>query len=166
MLTKEDLASIREMMENLASLKEIPLIKADITAMEADIADMKTEIMDMKERMSGMEKTITEIKKTMVTKKEHRALEKRVDALEGRFDNLEKYVHRKFALIENSVEPKISSLYEMTDFYVKQMECRAQREKIEEKLDSIAPLRVIAKTHCEQLSKHEEMLNRLVKGSG
>ena len=45
-------------------------------------------------------------------------------------------------LIENEVIPKITALYETTDLYVREMECWKRREKADEKMDSIEPLKV------------------------
>ncbi len=133
MLTKEDLACIKELMN---------------------------------EQMSDM-------KQHMVTKEDFCRLENRFDGLENRFGGLEHevhelrdYTHKKFILIENEVIPKISSLYEMTDSYVRQAECRKQREKADEKLDCITPLKAVVKSHSEQLIKHDEMLGKLITDVG
>lgn len=128
-----------------------------------DLANIK-EI--MVEQMSDM-------KEQMVTKKEFYELEERFDGLEERFNGLEQevhelndYSHMKFVLIENEVIPKISALYEMSDSYVKQMECRQLREKADEKLDCIDPLKAVAKSHSNQLTKHDEMLEKLMTSVG
>lgn len=100
-------------------------------------------------------------------------LENRFDGLENRFDGLEHevhelrdYTHKKFILIEHEVIPKISALYEMTDSYVRQAECRKRREKADEKLDCIAPLKAVVKSHSEQLIKHDEVIDKLIIDAG
>ena len=130
----------------------------------------KEDLANIKEIMAEQ---MSDIKEQMVTKEEFHGLEDRFDSLEQRVDNLEQevhelrdYSHMKFVLIENEVIPKISALYEMTDSYVKQMKCREQREKIEEKLDCIAPLKAIAKSHSDQLAEQNEMLEKLITNAG
>lgn len=126
MLTKEDLACIKELMG---------------------------------EQMSDM-------KQHMVTKEDFCRLENRFDGLEHEVHELRDYTHKKFILIEHEVIPKISALYEMTDSYVRQAECRKRREKADEKLDCIAPLKAVVKSHSEQLIKHDEVIDKLIIDAG
>lgn len=120
-----------------------------------------------------IDEQMSDMKEHMVTKEDFCRLENRFDGLESRFDGLEQevhelsdYTHKKFILIENEVIPKISALYEMTDSCIKQTECRKRREKIDEKLDCIAPLKAVVKSHSEQLVKHDEMLDKLITNAG
>ena len=147
MLTKEDLANIKGLMDD-------------------QVSGIKGEITGLKGEMAGMKEEITEIKANMVTKKEFKDLENRVDDLQQEMHELRDYSHKKFVLIENEVVPKISALYEMSDSYVRKTECSRQREQADKKFNSIESLEVIAKIHSEQLAKHDEILDRLVTNAG
>ncbi|MDE6761624.1 MAG: hypothetical protein K2J90_13265 [Lachnospiraceae bacterium] len=94
----------------------------------------------------------------MLTKKEFNELKQEVYEWRD-------YSHNKFIMIENEVIPKISALYEMTDFYVKNMECRKHREQTDKKLECIAPLKAVVEVHSERLAKHDDTLERLITGA-
>lgn len=175
MLSKKDLASIRELMkeetsgmkEDISELKEeVSDMKEDISGLKEEVSGIKEEIWDMKEDISelkeenvGIKVQISNIEKQMVTKEEFGRLEREVHELRD-------YSHGKFMLIENEVLPKISVLFEMTDSYVKQTECRNRREQLDEKLNCIDPLKAVVKSHSDKLAKHDEMLGELVTNAG
>lgn len=48
-------------------------------------------------------------------------LDNRMDGMEQRQNNMENYMHDKFAVIENDLIPKVNTLYETTDLYVKRV---------------------------------------------
>lgn len=156
MLTKEDLTNIKELMN-----EQISGVKGEISGIKGQISGMQEEMANVKEEISSMKGDITGIRETMVTKKEFNCLESRIDGLEHEVYKLRDYSHRKFVLIENEVVPKITALYEMSDSYVKQAECLKSREKANAKLDCLDPLKVVVKSHSEQLAKHNEILDKL-----
>lgn len=137
MLTKEDLTAIKEIVdERISKVEERMSTKKDL----ADVQERMDARMDeMEEKMTDMRKDISELRDSS---------------------------HKKFILIENEVIPKISALYETTDLYVKEMECWKRREKADEKMDSIEPLKVMVKSHSDRLAKHDEMLEKIVTNVG
>lgn len=174
MLTKKDLASIKQLMsEQINGLKgevdglkgEVDGLKGGVDGLKDEVNGLKSEINGLKDRVDGVEGQISglkgeiaEVKKEMVTKTEFHEL--RRDVHEWR-----DYSHNKFIMIENEVIPKISALYEMTDFYVKQMECREHREQTEKKVECITPLKVVVEEHSKQLARHDNTLESLLTGA-
>ncbi len=96
---------------------------------------------------------------------EHRmdGMEHRMDGMEQRQNNIENYMHDKFAVIENDLIPKVNTLYETTDLYVKRIEYRKQIAEIENKLDYVDPLVEIVQFHGEKLEQHETIIKKLVE---
>ena len=167
MLTKKDLASIKQLMsEQINGVKgEVNGLKGEINGLKGEVNGLKGEVNGLKDRVDGLESQISdlkdemaEVKKDMVTKEEFNELKQEVYEWRN-------YSHNKFIIIENEVIPKISALYEMTDFYVKQMECRKYREQTDKKLECIAPLKAVVEAHGERLAKHNDTLERLITGA-
>lgn len=90
-------------------------------------------------------------------------IEQRMDGMEQRQNNMENYMHDKFAVIENDLIPKVNTLYETTDLYVKRIEYRKQIAEIENKLDYVDPLVEIVQFHGEKLEQHETIIKKLVE---
>lgn len=176
MLTKEDLVNIREVIKE--EIKEE--IKDQMVDMKSEISDLKAEVSDIKENMvtkkefyglksefNGLRSEFYGLKNEFNgLRSEFYGLKNEFDELRSEFDEFRDYSHQKFILIENEVIPQISALYESTDLYVKQMECRKRNDRVNEKLECIEPLKVIAKSHSDRLAKHDEMLEMLAAVEG
>lgn len=160
MLTKKDLANIKQLMdEQINGVKgQVNGIKDQMDDMKNQMNDMKNQMDDMKGQISSLEGEVAVIKENMVTQEDFNGLKQVVYEWKD-------YSHNKFIMIENEVLPKISTLYEMTDFYVKQMECKKHREQAEKKIDCIEPLKTMASMHSEQLAKHDDILENLITGA-
>lgn len=130
-----------------------------LDAMDKRFDDIDVQISSINKRVSNLEDEVAEIKENMVQKEEFIGLRQVVYEWRD-------YSHSKFIMLENEVIPKISALYEMSDLYVKQMECRKNREKADKRLDCIEPLKTTAKSHSERLAKHDEILEKLVTNAG
>ena len=160
---KDEVKGLKEEIDGVK--REVKGLKGEIDGVKDEVKGLKGEVNELKDRVDGMEGQISglkgeiaEVKKEMVTKAEFH--EVRRDVHEWR-----EYSHNKFIMIENEVIPKISALYEMTDFYVKQMECRKYREQADKKMECVTPLKTVVQVHSEQLVKHDDMLERLLTGA-
>ena len=145
MLTQEDLQNIKDLFED--QNHHIDRLEQK---MDSGFWGLDNRMDGIEHRMDGME---------------HRmgGLEHRMDGMEQRQNNMENYMHDKFAVIENDLIPKVNTLYETTDLYVKRIEYRKQIAEIENKLDYVDPLVEIVQFHGEKLEQHETIIKKLVE---
>ena len=146
-------------------------IEQRMDGMEYRMDGIEQRMDGMEHRMDGIEHRMNGIEQHM-DGMEHRmgGIEQRMDGMEYRMDgieqqqnNIENYMHDKFAVIENDLIPKVNTLYETTDLYVKRIECRKQIAEIENKLDYVEPLVEIVQFHGEKLEQHETIIKKLVE---
>lgn len=140
MLTQEDLQSIKGLLETQSQQFESKFERLE--------QKMDSGFQRLEQRMDGLEQRMD-------------GLEQRMDDMENRQDSMESYMHRKFALIENDLIPKVNALYEAADLYVKQMDCRKRNEEVESKLDYIAPLVEITQSNSRKLERYDTILKEL-----
>lgn len=138
MLTQEDLQNIKDLFEDQ---------NHHIDRLEQK---MHSGFWGLDNRMDGMEQRMD-------------GMEHRMGGIEQQQNNIENYMHDKFAVIENDLIPKVNTLYETTDLYVKRIECRKQIAEIENKLDYVEPLVEIVQFHGEKLEQHETIIKKLVE---
>ena len=145
MLTQEDLQNIKDLFED--QNHHIDRLEQK---MHSGFRCLDNRMDGIEHRMDGME---------------HRmgGIEQRMDGMEQQQNNIENYMHDKFAVIENDLIPKVNTLYETTDLYVKRIECRKQIAEIENKLDYVEPLVEIVQFHGEKLEQHETIIKKLVE---
>lgn len=145
MLTQEDLQNIKDLFEDQ---------NHHIDRLEQK---MHSGFWGLDNRMDGMEQRMDGIEQRMD------GMEHRMGGIEQQQNNIENYMHDKFAVIENDLIPKVNTLYETTDLYVKRIECRKQIAEIENKLDYVEPLVEIVQFHGEKLEQHETIIKKLVE---
>ena len=187
MLTQEDLQNIKDLFEDqnhhIDRLEQkmhsgfwgldnrMDGMEQRMGGMEHRMDGIEQRMDGVEHRMDGMEHRMNGIEQHM-DGMEHRmgGIEQRMDGMEYRMDgieqqqnNIENYMHDKFAVIENDLIPKVNTLYETTDLYVKRIECRKQIAEIENKLDYVEPLVEIVQFHGEKLEQHETIIKKLVE---
>lgn len=88
-------------------------------------------------------------------------LEERMDRLEERVDSNESYMHKKFALIENDVIPKLNALAESMDLYVTKEEFRKRMDYVDHRLEHLELIEHTVARHSMQLERHERLLRKV-----
>ncbi len=159
MLTQEDLQNIKDLFED--QNHHIDRLEQKI---DSGFWGLDNRMDGIEHRMDGIEHRMDGIEQRM-DGMEHRmgGMEHRMDGMEQRQNNMENYMHDKFAVIENDLIPKVNTLYETTDLYVKRIEYRKQIAEIENKLDYVDPLVEIVQFHGEKLEQHETIIKKLVE---
>ncbi len=148
MLTNEDLQNIKGLLKGMFK-QQNQMLEQRFNELDSRMDGLDSRMDELDSRMDGLDSRMD-------------GLEKCFYGMEGHIEGLETYMHRKFAMIENEVIPKINALYETTDLYVRRIECRKKNNDIEERLDYIEPLVVITQSHSEKLARHEMILKKLV----